>query len=137
LGREGAACELFPLADADAKSTWAANQYHLAAAERGVVQIIRRSEGRPMQVACKLRGLDAQARYELTAFAGAIASLPVWGPTNMPQIPRVAPLAPAELGLPHDGTQTVMTGRELMARGPTLKLPSPSQVIWIAYQRQP
>jgi hypothetical protein len=138
LNVEPSPCQYSALATSEG---WAAYQFNLPKKERGVVEIIRRPEGTAEAATLKLLGLHAAADYELKVYSGTLTPTAVWGPPDpvepakMPMLLNVVPSRLSEVGLATEDGKQRITGRELMVKGLSMKLPSSPQVIWIAYKR--
>jgi len=134
LNKDPSPCQHSRLSDPAAKDGWAAYQFDFPNSGRGVVEIIRRTEGKEELAILKLRGLDGAARYAMKGYAGNLPLLPVWGPGSMPMLSDVVPLPLSNVGLAL-GEGNTMSRRELIEQGMPVRLAKSPRVVWIAYQR--
>ncbi|MEI6972508.1 MAG: right-handed parallel beta-helix repeat-containing protein, partial [bacterium] len=117
--------EPWEIQTAEGGTTW---QFDLSKEGRGVVYRMNPHATEGKTLALKLQKLDPAARYALKAYSARIEPTLVCIADRKIQAPMVQKIGPApDLGLPE-----VMTGRELMEKGLTLK--DGMGVVWVAYQ---
>jgi hypothetical protein len=135
LNQEPNPCQCFPLTDPTAHLDWTACQFHLPQKNQGIIQIIQRTESRPDTTVLQLRSLDPATSYQMNAYAGTLAPASVWGPGSMNMLSNLVPLPLSSLGLDSANDKTIVTGRELLEKGLTLRMGKTDQILWITYQR--
>ena len=151
LKKEPNPCQYSVLSEPTATNNWVAYQFHLPARNRGVVEIIQRTNHSNETITIKLLGLHAEAAYTIKAYAGDLppadqtfylgtlidesarrTCLAALG--DLPILSGYAVLPVSQLGLPRAGDQSVMTGKYLLDNGLTFKLGRSPKAVWIAYQ---
>ena len=154
LKKEPNPCNFQPLLDPSTENSWAVYQYDLPKSEYGVVGIFQRTESAGDSLLVKLRDLDDSGRYELKGYAGTLAKADrsffegtffgdcdqnlfttyLAALDDLPILSDVVGLRLSEIGLTSVQDRTVMSGRELIELGLTVKPGKNSRVIWIVYQ---
>jgi hypothetical protein len=152
LKQEPNPCHFSVLSDTSVSKGWAAYQFHLPSKKRGVVQIISRSDSTSEPIDLKLLELDKSARYLLKGYAGSLAkadstfydgTLVLFAGLKKNYLTALDDLLInsghdllplAEIGLSVINGRTVISGRDMLEKGLTLKPGKSPRVIWITYQ---
>ncbi len=139
-------CTIQLLSDSNIQ-LWSAYQFDLPQQKRGVVEIFQHTENLPDSLAVKLRGLEAEASYEIKGYAGTLAradrsfyegtffgtcdqnlfTVYLAALEDLPILSSVQPI-PLEVAKP-------MTGRQLLEKGLTIHPAETAQVFWMVYTR--
>lgn len=126
-------------------------QYHLPAQNRGIIQIICRTNGAANPGIINLRGLKAKALYELKGWEGALGAADgsFYSGTlidegtrksyraalgDLPILSEPRELSLSSLSLPAVDGRTMMRGADLKNASLALKTGETDRVIWITYR---
>jgi hypothetical protein len=152
LKQEPNPCHFSVLNDTSHSRGWAAYQFHLPLKNRGVVQIVNRTDGTSEPIDIKLLELDKRARYLMKGYVGSLAkadstfydgTLVLFAGMKKNYLTALGDLLIisdhkllqlTEIGLPIINGQTVITGKDALEKGLTLKPGNSPRVIWITYQ---